>query len=293
MLGIKGLYQHFVWILKGVKVFALIGKSGTGKSFRAKLIAQKYGIEIIVDDGLLIRDQKILAGKSAKKEKCKLTAVKTALFVNQSHAKDVIKALEGEKFKRILLIGTSIKMIKFIAQKLNLPNPHKIINIEDIATRDEIEAAKRSRNNEGKHIIPVPSIEVKLNYPHIVFDSIKIFLDRNFRFSKKRRMFEKTVVRPEYSKRGKVAISEAALSQMVLHCVGEFDPSLRVGKIVVKEDGYRYNLEVVLDIPYGTQIAGTMHKLQFYILESIEKFTGLIINEVNLTIGSVKKHKFY
>ena len=55
--------------VKGITVYALVGGSGTGKSYRAKLIAQKHGLEAIIDDGLLIRDDKILAGHSAKKEK--------------------------------------------------------------------------------------------------------------------------------------------------------------------------------------------------------------------------------
>ena len=55
--------------MRGVTVFALVGRSGTGKSFRAKLVAQKFGIDLIIDDGLLIRDQKIIAGRSAKREK--------------------------------------------------------------------------------------------------------------------------------------------------------------------------------------------------------------------------------
>ena len=52
-----------------ITVYALVGESGTGKSFRAKLLAQKYGIHVLIDDGLLIDDDKILAGKSAKHEK--------------------------------------------------------------------------------------------------------------------------------------------------------------------------------------------------------------------------------
>ena len=45
---------------KTISVYALVGESGTGKSFKAKLLAQKYGIEAIIDDGLLIQDDKIL-----------------------------------------------------------------------------------------------------------------------------------------------------------------------------------------------------------------------------------------
>ena len=48
---------------RGMQVYALVGESGTGKSFRAKLLAQKYGISALIDDGLLIQDDKILAGK--------------------------------------------------------------------------------------------------------------------------------------------------------------------------------------------------------------------------------------
>ena len=53
---------------KGTTVFAFYGPSGTGKSFRAKLVAQRYGIKTIIDDGLLIHADEILAGKSAKLE---------------------------------------------------------------------------------------------------------------------------------------------------------------------------------------------------------------------------------
>ena len=39
-----------------VRTFALVGRSGTGKSFRAQLVAEKYHIQLIIDDGLLIRN---------------------------------------------------------------------------------------------------------------------------------------------------------------------------------------------------------------------------------------------
>jgi ABC-type oligopeptide transport system ATPase subunit len=45
--------DNFLFGFNRKKVFALVGGSGTGKSFRAKLVAQKYGIDFIIDDGLL------------------------------------------------------------------------------------------------------------------------------------------------------------------------------------------------------------------------------------------------
>ncbi|MEW5817962.1 MAG: hypothetical protein AB1798_21535, partial [Spirochaetota bacterium] len=108
----RGFFHHLIWLLKGVQVFALVGKSGSGKSFRAKLVAQKYGIEMIIDDGLLIYKDKILAGKSAKKEKAFLAAIKIALFDDAEHRYEVRKSLEKAKFKRILILGTSDRMVK-------------------------------------------------------------------------------------------------------------------------------------------------------------------------------------
>ena len=60
------MFLDFLFGLNRIKVYALVGESGTGKSFRAKLVAQKHGIDMIIDDGLLIRDNRILAGHSAK-----------------------------------------------------------------------------------------------------------------------------------------------------------------------------------------------------------------------------------
>ena len=81
--------KDFYWLIKGITVYALVGESGTGKSFRAKLLTQKYGIELLIDDGLLIRDDKILAGHSAKREKTFLGAVKVAVFDDKEHRDEV------------------------------------------------------------------------------------------------------------------------------------------------------------------------------------------------------------
>jgi uncharacterized alkaline shock family protein YloU len=289
MFVLKNSYYHLVYALRGVRVFALVGGSGTGKSFRAKLVAEKYGIDIIVDDGLLIRDQKILAGRSAKKEKGILAAIGTALFAEDKHAESVRQVLSKQTFKRILIIGTSEKMVKKIGKRLQLPHPSKIMQIEDIASREEIATAIRSRNSEGKHIIPVPALEVKRSYPHIFLDSIKIFFKRRFQPLKSGNIIEKTVVRPEYTSRGSVSISEAALTQMVIHCVQEFDSSMNVEKVIVNRERSEYGLEIVLHVPLRGQAAAPLYELQEYIAKNIESFTGIILREVNVTIGRVSK----
>jgi adenylate kinase family enzyme len=274
---------------KREKNFALVGESGTGKSFHAKLVAQKYRIDFIIDDGLLIRDNRILAGHSAKEEKTFLSAVKVALFDEKSHRDEVARRLQNENYKRILLLGTSEKMVNKIAARLQLSPPAKIIKIENIASQEEIDKAVRTRRIEGKHVIPVPSVEVKKNYPNIFYDAIRIF---------KRRMapagigpvptlHEKSVVRPEYSKRGKVIITEGALSQLVIHHVGEYDKNIRIKKILVRDAEMGYRLVITIDVPYGTQLEEKMNDLKQYIIDNIEYYTGILIEEVNIIIDKI------
>ena len=142
--------------LNGIKVFALVGRSGTGKSHHSKLLAQKYHIDLIIDDGLLIRGDKILAGRSAKRDPNFITAVRTAVFDEEQHREEVQAALLKEKYKKILIIGTSEKMINKIINRLELPPVTRVFHIEEIATQEEIETAMRIRFTEGKHVIPVP-----------------------------------------------------------------------------------------------------------------------------------------
>jgi NDP-sugar pyrophosphorylase family protein len=269
-----------------IKTFALVGASGTGKSFRAKLVAQKYGIDLIIDDGLLIRDNRILAGHSAKREKTFLAAVKTALFDEKGRRDEVARALQTEKTKKVLILGTSEKMVSKIAARLQLPAISKIIKIQDIASQEDIERAIRTRKIEGKHVIPVPSIEIKRNYPHIFYDAIRIFKRKKgpAALGSRAQVHEKSVVRPEYSKRGKVIISQAALSQMVIHCVDEYDQNVRIKKMVVKDHDAGYRLVITIDVPYGTQLGGNIHDLQRYIIDNIERYTGILIEEVNIII---------
>jgi adenylate kinase family enzyme len=289
------------WLFHKTKVYALVGESGTGKSFRAKLVAQKHGIDYIIDDGLLIRDNRIIAGHSAKTEKTFLAAVKVALFDAKGHRDEVARKLQGEKIRKVLILGTSEKMTGKIAARLQLPVPSRVIRIEDIASQDEIEKAIRTRKIEGKHVIPVPSIEVKRNYPNIFYDAIRVL------HKKKRtagispseaslspgiigplpKVLEKSVVRPEYSRRGKVIITEAALGQMVIHCVDEYNNEIRIKKISIKDDEIGYRLAITIDVPYGTQLGGNIHELQQYIIDNIERYTNILIEEVNIIIDKI------
>ena len=55
-----------------VKTYAFVGPSGTGKSYRAQMVAGEKNIEYIIDDGLLVKGNEVIAGVSAKKAPTKI-----------------------------------------------------------------------------------------------------------------------------------------------------------------------------------------------------------------------------
>lgn len=55
-----------------MEVYALIGQSGTGKSYKAFMVAKDKDAQYIIDDGLLIGGTRVITGNSAKKRKLSL-----------------------------------------------------------------------------------------------------------------------------------------------------------------------------------------------------------------------------
>lgn len=198
-------------------VIALVGPSGTGKSHRALMVAHQQNADAIIDDGILIKDGKIIAGHSAKTEKSKIMAVRRAIFVLPGHAEEVRKAIQEVRPHRMLILGTSENMVHKITKILKLPSIAKIIRIEDIASKAEMEQAQVARLKEGKHIVPVPTIELKPHFSGYLIDPLQSLFKRSP--TKRRRLGEKSIVRPVFSYYGKLVIDDSAIKAIVASVV--------------------------------------------------------------------------
>lgn len=291
--GMIKIAQNMLWRLIPKKIYGLIGPPGSGKSFRAFLLAEKYKIEYIIDDGLLIKGQKILGGKSAKREPFKITAIKRAIFNDLKHAREVRRKLYKEKYRSLLIIATSEAMFHKIVDRLHLPKPAKIIRIEDIATEEEIKKAQKSRKKHGKHVMPIPLIEVKKKYPNIVLHAINLFIDepKGFFFKKRnRKVVEKTIVRPDYGT-GRISISETALVQMVTHCIDEYSDSIRLLKASVAQLDEGYHLVLKVSLGHKSGSPDNIKEIQDIIKNRIEQFTGVSLYKVDIDIVEITNEK--
>ena len=271
-------------------VIALVGPSGTGKSHRALQVAREHKADAIIDDGILIKDGHIVAGESAKTEKSKIMAVRRAIFVLPGHADDVREAIQKIQPHRILVIGTSENMVQKIAKTLKLPPIQLIIRIEDIASHAEIETAQFHRLKEGKHIIPVPTIELKPHFSGYLINPLQSIFKQSS--VKRRKLGEKSIVRPVFSYYGKLIIDDKVIQTIVEKIIKarEFVKSLKNINVkhVIKGDediGLTISCEVVLS--YGNHIPTLIRQTQSHIRDAVEFTTGMIVHTVDISVRAL------
>jgi len=262
-----------------LKVIALLGKSGTGKSHKALLVARDNRADLIIDDGLLIYANRVVAGYSAKREKTRLAAVRRAIFQDHTHAYEVKQKIKEINPDNILVLGTSNDMINTICKALDLPKPSKVINIEDISTDAEINLAQRSRNIDGKHVIPVPTLEIKKDFSGFFLDPLRIFYKKG-RISEV--VEEKSVVRPTYSYLGKYTISDTTINQIVLYTAQTVPGIGPGGRVKIESYTGGIIIKIELAVEYGIPLRPLLEKVQDEVKKAVEYMTGIYVISVDV-----------
>lgn len=275
-----------------MEVIAFFGPPGTGKSDRALVVAYKNKASCIIDDGILIYHSRIVAGKSAKREESRLKAVRRAIFWDAEQREEVRQALEKINPKRVLILGTSDRMVETICKALGLPKPSKYIRIQDVARPDEMLKAKEARNKEGKHVIPVPTMELKPYFKGYLIDPLRFFRNRKKempkRFSENE---ERSVVRPVFSYYGKLSFSDRVIESLVYYAVRDMK-KIRITYVrSEKSTGQMNGLILFIDVSVkpGTpqEIKKIIHTMRDRIQREIEHTTGMSLDtiKVNVTTG--------
>lgn len=263
-----------------IKVYAFVGPSGTGKSYRAQMVASEKDIKFIIDDGLLIMDNKVIAGESAKKAHTKVGTVKHALFYEKEERDNIIKALRKYRPQSILILGTSDGMVKKIAANLELPEISETIYITDVATEQEMETARRIRVTEGKHVIPVPTFEIKKDFSGYLLDPLQIFKSKGK--GEKPYVSEKSIIRPTFSYLGNFTISDTVFRQILEYLAVQTPAIYKILKTRVENYGEGAKLYMEVTIMYGYNVVDGIKEFKKKARKEIEKLTAM--NVVNLEV---------
>ena len=269
-----------------IKVYAFVGPSGTGKSYRAQMVAGEYDIHYIIDDGLFIKDNEVIAGNSAKKAPTKIETVKHALFLTEQEKQEIKKAIKKYKPQSILILGTSDNMVHKIANNLELPEIEKIIRIEDIASPEKMETAQRIRKTEGKHVIPVPTFEIKKDFSGYILDPLQIFKSKGK--GKVPYVSEKSIIRPTFSYLGNFTISDNVFRQIIEYLAGKTDFIYKILKIRVEKNPEGPSIYMEVIVLFGFDIMKGLTEFKNKAKKEIERLTTMNIQRINVVAKGIK-----
>ena len=268
-----------------LKVYAFVGPSGTGKSYRAQMVASERNINFIIDDGLLIKDNEVIAGESAKKAETKVATVKHALFYEESEREPVIKAFKKYRPESVLILGTSDGMVQKIAANLGLPEISETIYITDVATEEEMKTARRIRVTEGKHVIPVPTFEIKKDFSGYLLDPLQIFKSKGK--GQKPYISEKSIIRPTFSYMGKFTISDLVFRQILEYLAAQTPEIHRIMKTRVENYGEGAKIYIEVSIVYGFNVKDGLNAFTSKARKEIEKLTAMNVVDLEVVARNI------
>lgn len=273
-------------MFENMRVCAFVGPSGTGKSYRAQLVAGENNIKYIIDDGLLIDDNEVVAGSSAKKAPTKIETIKRALFNSNDERYKMIEALKKINPESILILGTSDGMVEKIAENLGLPKISKTIYITEVATEEEMNKARRTRRTEGKHVIPVPTFEIKKDFSGFLLDPLQIFKSNGS--GNDPYIAEKSIIRPTFSYIGNFTISDTVFRQIILFLLKKEKNIYKLSKIRI--DKYGEGMSVYMEAIgyYGYNIPEYFKKFENKIKKEIEHLTSMNVQKIEIVVKSIR-----
>ena len=142
---------------------------------------------------------------------------------------------------------------------------------------------------EGRHIIPVPTMELKTHFHGYLLDSVRSLFRRNG--AKEETEFEHSVVRPVFSYYGKLIFSDKVLLTLVRHTVKEETGIVKLNKLRIRkhkeEETNGLSVDMALTVRYGENLKSLTSRLQKAVEKEISYTTGMSVEVLKITVRDV------
>ena len=140
--------------------------------------------------------------------------------------------------------------------------------------------ARKIRMGEGKHVIPVPTFEIKKDFSGYLLDPLQIFKWKGkgtVPF-----MTEKSIIRPTFSYLGNYTISDNVLRSLIEYAARDLEGIYKMQRI--KIDNYPDGLAIYIDVTleYGHNLMDIMQKLKGKVKKDIDRLTAMNVLDIQI-----------
>ena len=209
------------------------------------------------------------------------------MFNNPEEARVIKNAFLKYRPESLLILGTSDNMIKKIRENLGLPELVETVYITDVATEDEMAEAKRIRQTQGKHVIPVPTFEIKKDFSGFILDPLQIFKSKGKDASPY--IAEKSIIRPTFSYLGNFKISDTVFRQIFEYLAIKTDGIHKINRARIDKiegtEGIKIYMEVTM--VYGYNVLEELKNFKKKCKREIENQTAMNIETIDIVAKGI------
>ena len=148
-----------------------------------------------------------------------------------------------------------------------------------------MQTAKRIRVTEGKHVIPVPTFEIKKDFSGYILDPLQIFKSKGL--GKDPYVSEKSIIRPTFSYMGNFTISDQVFREIIEYFAYKTPAIHRLAKMRLTKYEAGPSIYVEVIVVYGYNIIESLTDFKEKCTKEIEKLTTMNVQNFEIVAKSV------
>ena len=150
-----------------------------------------------------------------------------------------------------------------------------------------MQEARRIRQTQGKHVIPVPTFEIKKDFSGFILDPLQIFKSKGK--DNKPYISEKSIIRPTFSYLGKFVISDTVFRQIIEYLVIKTEGLYKATRVRIDKIGENEGVSVYIEVvvEYGFNIVETLKDFKKKCKREIENLTAMNVENVDITAKGI------
>ena len=138
---------------------------------------------------------------------------------------------------------------------------------------------------EGKHVIPVPTFELKKDFSGYLLDPLQIFKSKGK--GQKPYISEKTIIRPTFSYLGKFTISDTVFRQIVEYIAERMPSIYKVVRTRATSTEVGPSIYMEVTVMYGYNIQEVLKEFKEKARKEIENLTAMNVISMDIVAKNV------
>ena len=145
------------------------------------------------------------------------------------------------------------------------------------------------RQVEGKHVIPVPTFEIKKDFSGYILDPLQIFKSKGK--NEQPYISEKSIIRPTFSYLGNYTISDTVLKDIIDYLATKTEAIHKIYRTRIEKSTQGASIYIEIIILYGYNIIESLNNFKKKCKKEIENLTAMNVEKIEILAKGIYKQE--